>query len=388
MNTIEGGNRIRKLGVLSIALLIFITNCTQLKTTSEMSKKLHALFEEDWEWRLKDSPELATYIGDIRYNDRLRDLSFEAVERRKAHEREMLMRIKQIKRSRLSGQDAISYDLFFRNRQIAVEGQQYPNEWMPISQLEGPQIDFQVLAGLMPFNHVKDYENYIARLEAFPKYVDQVIDLMRRGIEMKWAQPAVPLRSVPAQIESQITDDAFQNPLYRVFDKFSPEISESERSRLKTTAQKSITESIVPAFKRLDAFVKEIYLPACRREIAASALPNGKAYYEYSVRFATTTSLSPQEIHRIGLEEVKRIHQEMETIIHQVKFIGSFQDFVVFLHSDPRFYYTKPEDLLMNYRDIAKRADAELPRLFAELPRTPYGIIEIPAHLHVRDMRI
>jgi uncharacterized protein (DUF885 family) len=368
---------------LIVGCLIF-TSCTQSTTRNNSSqdaaRKLHDLFKEDWEWRLKEFPETATYLGDHRYNDRLTDRSFEALERRKARERDLLARIQALDRAGLTGQDVISYDLFLRDKQMAVEGQRFQDELLPINQMQGPHLEFAQLMDIMPRRSAPDYENYLARLHAFPTQIDQVIALMQRGLETKWTPPAGPLRSVPAQIEGQIVSDPAKSPLHRAFEKFPAEIPEAARARLTEAGRQAISGAVVPALKKLLAFVTETYLPACRQEIAASALPDGQDYYAFAARRETTTSLSPREIHQTGQREVERIRREMEAIIKQVGFTGSFQDFLTFLRSDARFYFTKPEDLITAYRDISKRADAELPRLFAELPRNSYGVREIPAY--------
>jgi uncharacterized protein (DUF885 family) len=249
---------------------------------------------------------------------------------------------------------------------------------MPISQMDGIHISFAQLAASTPFRNVKDYEDYLARLAAYPKQIEQAIALMRRGIEMKWVQPEVPLRSVIDQIEGQTADDPARSPLFKPFASFPQEVSDPNRERLSREGRRRISESVMPALKKLASFFKETYLPAARREIAASSLPDGAAYYQYSARRYTTTNLSPKEIHDIGKREVERIHREMEAIIQKVGFKGSFQEFVTFLRTDTRFYYTKPEDLVAGYRDISKRVDALLPQLFAVLPRNTYGVREIP----------
>ncbi|HTG16110.1 MAG TPA: DUF885 family protein, partial [Blastocatellia bacterium] len=167
-----------------------------LSSSSDASKKLQALFDEDWQWSLAQYPESATLIGDNRFNDRLTDLSPEAIELRKTHESAMLDRIQKIDRSGLGGQEAISYDLFLLDKKLNVEGQRFPGELMPIDQMNGVQISFGQLVSNTPFRNAKDYEDYLARLAAFPKQLDQLIALMKRGIETKWVQPAVPLRSL------------------------------------------------------------------------------------------------------------------------------------------------------------------------------------------------
>jgi len=371
---------IRNIAILITILMFATTLMGQVASSSETSKRLHALFEEDWEWRLREFPESATYNGDNRYNDRLTDRSPEAIERRKAHDREMLERIQKIDRSKLSGQDLISYDLFLEDSKQQVEGHRFPFEVMPINQMQGIQIDFPQLVSNTPFRNTKDYENYLARLAAFPKAIDQGIALMRHGIESKWIFPAVPLRSVPSQIEGQIVADATKSPVYQPFASFPSDVPEADRARLTEAGRRSVSENVMPALKKLLAFFNESYLPSARSDISASSLPDGAAYYAYMVRAMTTTSLAPKEIHDIGQKEVARIRKEMEGIIRQVGFKGSFRDFLNFLRTDERFYYKKPEDLVTGYRDIAKRADGKLPELFAELPRNPYGVREIPEY--------
>lgn len=369
---------IRNAALLSFILLTASAAFAQVVSSGDAAKKLHTLFEDDWQWSLEQYPESATLLGDNRYNDRLTDFSFEAIERRKAHEREMLDRIQKLERSQFAGQDVISYDLFLLDKKLNVEGQRFPAEYMPIDQMNGVQITLGQLAGSTPFRNAKDYEKYLARLAAFPRQIDQLIALMKRGIETKWVPPAAPLRSVPAQIEGQITDDPTKSPLFNPLARFPNDIPAAERARLSESGKRVIGESLTPALKKLDAFFKETYLPACRKDIGASSLPGGEAFYQYAIRRHTTTSLTAREIHEIGKREVARIRKEMEAIILQVGFKGSFQEFLTFLRTDPRFYYTKPEDLVAGYSYIAKQADGKLPQLFAELPRTPYGVRVIP----------
>jgi len=337
---------IRNTALFSFILLTASTAIGMALSSSDAAKKLHALFEEDWQWGLQQYPEGATFLGDNRYNDRLTDYSPEAIERRKAHEREMLDRIQKISRAELTGQDVISYDLYLRDKKLNVEGLRFPTEYMPIDQMNGVQITFGQLAASTPFRAAKDYEDYLARLAAFPKQIDQLIALMKRGVETKWIQPAVPLRSLAAQIEGQITDDPARSTLFKPFEAFPENVSEADRSRLSAAGKKTIAGSFTPAMKKLAEFIKQTYLPAARSNIGASALPEGQDYYQYSIRRHTTTNLTAKEIHEIGVKEVARIRKEMEGIIQKVGFKGSFQEFLTFLRTDPRFYYTNAEDLV------------------------------------------
>jgi len=365
--------------MLSLILMTFAPVLAQVISPSNAaSKKLHTLFDEDWNWNLEQYPEAATLYGDNRFNDRLTDFSPEAIGRRKAHERAMLDRVQKIDRSRLQGQDVISYDLFLLDKKSNVEGERFPAELMPIDQMNGVQLSFGQLVTNTPFRSAKDYDDYLARLAAFSRQIDQLIALMKRGIETRWVQPAVPLRSLASQIEGQIADDPAQSPLFQPFTAFPQAVPLSDRSRLAEAGKKGIAGSFTLAMKKLGAFIKETYLPAARQDIGASALPDGEAFYQYSIRRQTTTDLTAKQIHELGLKEVARIRREMEEVIRKTGFKGSFAEFLTLLRTDPRFYYTNAEDLVAGYAHIAKLADGELPKFFAELPRTPYGVRVIP----------
>jgi uncharacterized protein (DUF885 family) len=343
------------------------------------TKKLHTLFNAEWEWRLREFPEFATAVGDPRYNGKLTDHSAPAIEQRKAHARDVLRQIREIDRTLLTGQYIVSYDLYRRTTEETVAFERFPSERMPISPMSGVHISIPESARVAPLRTAKDYDDFLARLAAYPKQVDQIIELMKRGMATGWVQPAVAISTVPAQIEKQWQGDVTKNPLYTPFEAFPEGIAAAERPRLAARASETIAGSIIPALKKLHQFIVESYLPACRLEIAASRLPNGPAYYEALVRMSTTTSLSPREIHEIGLREVARITKAMDDVIKQTGFSGSIAEFVKMLRTDPRFAPLPTEEVLPAFRDIAKRVDPELPKLFAELPRLTYGIREIPA---------
>jgi uncharacterized protein (DUF885 family) len=291
-----------------------------------------ALQREYWERQLREFPELSTWTGDNRYNDRFTDLSLEAIGRRKTDEKRMLEQVRGIDRSLLSGQDRLSHALLLFELELAVQAQRFPPV-MLLNQIWGPQLMFPQLVSVTPFRTAQDYRDYLHRLAAFPHYLEQVIGLLRLGIELGWVQPGGPLRGVPDQIQGQLVSDIEQSALYG---------------------------------------------PLIHMPIAALSLPDGEAYYAHCVLEHATSGLTPADIHQIGLKEVARIRAEMGSVLQETGFKGSLQEFGSFLRSDPRFYYTKAEDLVTAYRDIAKRADAELPKLFAELPRTPYGVRAFP----------
>jgi len=361
--------------VIGISVFAISAAAHAMPTTPE---QLHALFAEDWQWRLRDQPEWATVLGDHRYGDRLKDLSPQAIAGRRDHARDMLRRLSAIDRERLAGQDLLSYDLFRFEQQLAVDASRFPLEALMIDQLDGPQLALGQLVGFIPFRNADDYGKYIARLRAYPRYLEQVTALLKRGIAERWVQPKGPLASIPAQIDGQIVKDLSGAPLFEPFERIPHGVSHDERAALAKAGEKAIRDSVFPALAAFRDFVQNTYLPAGDRAIGAHALPDGKDYYAFASRRATTTTLTPQQVHDIGRAEVVRIRAEMEAVVRKSGFQGSFAEFLNFLRTDPRFYYTRADDLVSGYRDIAKRADAELPKLFAVLPRNTYGVRPFP----------
>ena len=342
------------------------------------TRELHTLFDEDWEWALREYPTFATYLGDDRYNDRFTDISLEAIARRQEYSRRSLERLLSISRSALTLADQLNYDLYLLDLENEIRGFEFHSEYIPVNQMGGIQIDLPTLPSLTKFRHVKDYEDYLARLNQVPRVIEQTIALMRRGQELGWVAAQVPLRSVPKQIIAQIEVEVEESPFYAPFTRFPDAVDEEDRERLTAAGRRAITEQVIPAFEAFKTYFTEEYYPAAGVEVGAWSLPGGEKYYQYQVELMTTTDKTPDEIHQIGLSEVKRIRVEMDRVIAGSGFKGSFDEFTEFLRTDPQFYYTDPEDLLRGYRDICKRIDPELTRLFGHLPRMTYGVKPIP----------
>ncbi len=360
-----------------VALLMILTACGT-PASEDASRPLDELFEEAWEFRLSENPLFATSTGDRRYNDRLPSVTVEDEARRAEYWREMLKRLQSIDRSRLERQDQVNYDIFKLLLEDRIAGFEFQSHLIPILADSGFHIGFARLPKRVPLSSVEDYENYIARLRAFPLYVDQHIELMRRGLEIGFTQPQVILQGYETSILAHIADDASQSVFYEPFEKFPATLAESERQRLASLGEAAVLEAVSPAYRKfLDFFVGE-YRPAARTTIGASDWPDGRRYYTHLIEHFTTLPLSADEIHQTGLQEVARIRSEMQEIIAQVGFQGSFDEFLNFLRTDPRFYAKTPDELLRNARDISKRMDAKLPAFFKTLPRLPYGVEPVP----------
>ena len=324
-----------------------------------------------------ESPEFATMVGYPGQNDRWTDESLEAIAARKRELPAALKALDSVDRARLNPSDQLNYDLFRKNTEQAIEGGRFKGEYLPVTQLDGPQQETADILDLSPHGTVKDYEDILARLNGLPRLLEQTVVLMNKGLESGVTPPRITLRDVPRQIEAQMAADPATNALLKPFYEFPAGIPEMERERLRQSAAIVLKEKVIPAFGKLCDFFTNTYLPGTRETIALSALPDGQAWYAYNLRVQTTTSLTPEQIHALGLSEVKRIRGQMDKIIAQTGL--SFPEFSKFLRTDPRFFYTDAESLLSGYRDIAKRADPELARLFGKLPRLPYGVKAVPA---------
>jgi uncharacterized protein (DUF885 family) len=343
------------------------------------SARLHRLFDLDWEYSNVAFPENATYNGYPGQNDRWNDISVAALNRHRVDFSSELNVINAIDRARLNPSDQLSYDIFKRGAEEFIEGQRFPGDLLQVSQLGGPQTAASTIAS-QPAQTVKDYTDILARLRSLPTVVDQTIALLDSGVKLGVTPPRITLRDVPAQVKDLIPEDPMKSALLAPFTSFPVGIAESDRSRLRADAVRAYNEQDRPAFQRLQAYLTNTYIPRARETIGMSALPNGAAWYAYNVKVQTTTTRTPAEIHALGLTEVKRIRSEMDSLIRSTGFTGDFASFIHMLRTDPKFFYKDSASLVRGYRDITKRIDPELPKLFGRLPRLPYGVSTIQSY--------
>ena len=371
-------------------LVMAQSGASQPSGQTEASRTFRAYLEQDWRRWMEEYPVMASFIGYPGQSRRWSDNSPEGIEARIKHLHESLGRMKAIARDALPVSEQLNYDLYLGLLETAEEGLQYGNDplpfasvvpgnlWMSMDQMGGIQQGAAATFASMPHQTVADYEDILARFETLPKVIEQSQALLQQGLKKGYTPPKLMLRDVPKQIADLIPADPMASPLLEPFTKFPAGFPEAERTQLTKRAEQIYTSGAAPAFQKLHEYVVSTYLPACRESIAASALPNGAAAYAFLIRWQTTTNLTAQQIHEIGLAEVKRIRAEMDKVIATTGFKGSFHDFTEFLRTDPRFYYDKPEDLVNGYRIIAKRIDPGLVHLFGKLPRLTYGVCPIP----------
>jgi uncharacterized protein (DUF885 family) len=392
MNRLLAMSLLGIVGVLLVMPMLAIaqSGANQTSAHGKAAREFRVYLEKDWKRWMEQYPETATATGFPGQNRRWSDDSREGIEARIRHLHESLAELKTIPRDALPAEEQFNYDLYRELLETAVEGLQYGDDpmpsrdvvpgnlWMPMTQMGGIQQGSASTLATMPHQTVADYEDILARLEALPKLVEQNLLLLQEGLKKGYTPPKLMLRDVPKQIAGLIPADLLASPLLQPFTEFPAGFPEAERSRLTDRAKKIYASGVAPAFQKLHDYVVAAYLPACRESIAATALPNGAAAYAFHVRWQTTTNLTPQQIHEIGLSEVKRIRAEMDKVIASTGFKGSFHDFTEFLRTDPRFFYDKPDDLVNGYRIVAKKIDPELAHLFGKLPRLTYGVCVIP----------
>jgi len=351
------------------------------KGQADEGQRLWQLFEVNWKYRMIASPEAATWRGYPGQNDRWSDLSMDAIAEGKKDARQTLKAILSFDRAKLSEADKLNYDLFRRNAEMAVEQQQFPAEFLAINQMDGLPRDVPSMIAMMPAGKTADYENILARLGGIPALVDQTIALLQEGLVRGIVPPKVPLRTLADQVSGQVHIGPMTTPMLAKFKTFPETIPVAEQVRLTEAAKAVYADDVRPAFQRLHQFLSKEYVPNCRATVGRSALPDGRAWYGYQIKHYTTTTLSPDEIHKIGLREVNRIRVGMEAVRKQVNFEGDLHAFFEFLRTDPQFYYETADELLAGYRDICKRADPELTNLFRKLPRQPYGVVPVPSYI-------
>jgi uncharacterized protein (DUF885 family) len=360
-----------------LGLSCSLPSCTSL----DQPARLHALFSEEWNFRLQENPLFATVAGYHQYDDRLPNVTIADQIRRAEFSRDLLKSLEQIDRAVLTRAEQINYDIFKMQLEDNLANFEYKAYLIPFTVDDGFHIGFARLPNQAPRATVQDYENYIKRLRAFPEYVAQHIELLKEGLKTGMTMPQIVLQGFEVTISTHIVDDPQTSVFYAPFTKFPAAMPEPEKARLGQAGAAAIREAIVAGYQTLFDFMMKEYIPQARATIGASELPNGRDYYTQRIRHFTTLNMSVDEIHQLGLSEVQRIRNEMMKIIQQVGFKGDFAAFLKFLRTDPQFYAKTPDELLKDASYIAKRMDGKLPAFFKKLPRLPYGVQAVPAHL-------
>lgn len=360
--------------VLAAILLAGFAGPAKADATSDFD----TLLADFWESRMLNFPTFASSLGDRRFNDQWTDQSINAIDDRQAERREFLRRLYAIDSKALSEDNQLNYELFRRNLQSDVDSHQFKGYLIPFSHRGGVQTLNQTSSRLR-FTTIQDYEDWLLRMSKVDAVVEQTIARAERGRKEGLTAPAILMQRIPAQIATQLVEVGIESPFYEEFEEMPDTISATDQERLRASAIETIEKVVVPAYRRLSRYFEQTYLPASRDSIGLSNLPHGDRWYELLTRNYTTTQMTPDDIHRLGLNEVRRIRDEMQLVIDEVEFDGDFQAFLNFLRTDPQFYFDNADDLYTAYLATSKRIDPELVKLFGRLPRMPYGVKPIPA---------
>ncbi|WP_271009772.1 DUF885 domain-containing protein [Paucibacter sp. B51] len=345
--------------------------------TPSPTQRLHALFEACWERELAENPLQASYIGDPRFNALWPDLSEEAQARSEAANRAALAELEAIEAAGLPESERLNAELFRHELRTRLDVLPFhPLAWA-ISAREGPQALNEV-AELMPLDTAADFEVWVQRLRGLPNYLQQYGELLERAAANGRTQPRLLMERVLPQLDGQCVSEPKLSPFFSAFRQLPARIAPEEVEALQAEALQVIAEAVLPAYQRFRSLFAERYLPACRESVGIWDSPDGEAYYANRIAFHTSTTLSAEDIHAIGLAEVGRIQAEMQAVMDELGFEGSQPEFFEQLRSDPRHYCGSEDELFCAYVMAAKKIEPELPKLFGRLPRMPYGVRPIP----------
>lgn len=361
-----------------VALLALGTATTALAAAPAPAVALGTLVEAYWQERLALRPLQATFLGDHRYDAELpNDLSTAHLALEYALEKRYLGKLAAIDERSLTGQDLLSYTVFKRDRALELEGYRYQAELLPVNQFAGvPQTLAQLGSGTsaQPFATTRDYEHWLQRIDGFGAWVDQAIVNMRRGSARGYVQPRCVVERLLPQFEQLIAADPAKSLFMKPVAEFPKGVPAAEQARLRAAFLEAVSRKINPAYRRLRDFIRDEYLPRARASVAWTDLPLGHEWYAYRVKVATTTNLTPDQIHQLGLAEVQRIGTEMDRVIAELGFKGDRRAFLDALRADPRFYFDKDEDLLAAYGALKARVRARLPEQFDLAPQADFEI--------------
>jgi len=361
--------------ILILTAVLLLLSCQDAPKKS--SQALEDLFNNYRAFQLAQYPEYATYQGDHRYDDRLTDLS-PAAEKSRTDSLSGFLRVAEsIDASALNDTSRVSLELFKKLMQNAVKSASFDTWLMPLGQQEGIHIDFPQIIETQPLQHAQEYDKYLLRLRGFPKQVADVIANMKTGIQQGMVPPVFIAKQVLDQVSSLARMPVEETPFLIPILHRKNMLTESDKIKYKELVTKEVKEAVLPAYLQLADFLKNEYLPHCRKDAGVWSLKNGKAYYAFQIENQTTLSLTPEQVFQTGLNEVSRLRNELEKIKEEIGFKGDILDFFKKLRTDPQFYYTSKDSMMAHYRKILQKMDTVLPSLFGHLPAAPYDLREM-----------
>ncbi|WGL15219.1 DUF885 domain-containing protein [Microbulbifer bruguierae] len=370
-------SRAQPLRLLSFLIVIaaLVAPAAQAATAAE---QLQSIIDDHWQYSLREDPITASRMGEKGYSDRLPGVSEKDRARRLQAEKAFVARLKKIDSKQLEEAERVNKDLLTWVLTNSIEGNELYLDRIPVNTFYSFwSAALDASSGLnMP--KVSDYEDYIKRIKDFGRYFDENLANMRVGIKDGFVLPKIVVEGIAPTVRAQVYDDPTKSSLYEPFQNLPENFSSTDKRRLQKAGAAAIKEHAIPAFERVATFLEGDYLSAASESLAAEDLPGGKDYYRHTIRTYVTQYMAPEDIHKIGLAEVKRIREEMNQLIGESGFDGSFEEFTEFLRTDPQFYAKTPRELLKEASYIAKRIDYRLPEFFGKLPRLPYGVVPVP----------
>jgi uncharacterized protein (DUF885 family) len=362
--------------LLCVAFVVGLSAATSPASADgqEKAQQLKALFAEEWESRLRSDPELATYLGDSRFNDRLNDNSPQFHHIEVEEHRKFLARFEKFDPAGLAAEDSLSRDLMIRELRQEIEEADFKPWEMPVNQMGGPHLSLLELVTLSPFNTISDYDNYLSRLHQVPRYFEQVIDNMRQGVRDGLMPPRYLLEKVTAEAQDVANQSGTSSPFAKPVAKFAESISAADQARIRSAVLAAISSEVVPTYQKFTAFVRNEYAPHGRLEPGVWALPDGLRRYRFAIRRMTTTDLSPDQIHEIGLKQIAETEQEMLDLAHKLGF-KDLASLNAHIKADRSLYATSGEQVLELYTRYTRQMEAELPKLFRRLPKNKLSVI-------------
>jgi uncharacterized protein (DUF885 family) len=376
--------RISAAPILASALLLLASSARPQKvpaaSVEDRRKALQALFQQFWDEQLEYAPEFASTIGDKRFNDRVTDLSVKAYNDHLGRERALLLKLAAIDPTGLNDQDKISQELLIRQISEDDEASTFKEWEMPINQMGGIYSEYPQLVEQLSFETVKDYDDWVARLKAIPDAFDQVITNMSIGIDDHRVPPRFLLEKTLGNVKQLAEQKAEDSPLALPLKKFPAAIGAPDQDRLKKDILSVISKQVLPAYGRLAHFIEATYIPAGRAEPGIWAIPDGRKYYEFLIRQSTTTSMSADQIHQVGLDEVKRNESEELAIAQKLGF-ADLKTFRGSLKTNAKLHAKTGDELLQTYKSYLTPMQAKLPTLFGRLPKSPFEVLPVPQYL-------
>lgn len=361
-----------------LVLTVTLFCSSLLAKTNDENAQFEAIMDTHWQHNLAQNPAFASSLGIRDFDKELHDPSLEAYQKSLLASAVFLQRMKQLDVTKLSIDNQLNHSLLLLDLNNTIEAANYGGKYLIMNNRSGPHLTLTSMVSRLPFFKIEDYQSYVARLALMPDYLAKSSARIRAGLDAGWVQACAPMNGFEQSIRTHLVKEPKDSVFMMPFANKPASINQAEFDKNKHAAEVIVAENLLPALADFETFYLKEYTPKCRAKVGIDELPGGKAYYDYLVRFYTTTQVTADQVHKTGLSEVARIKAEMMDVIKEANFEGSFAEWLVYLRDTPEFYPKTAEERMQVASTISKKMDGELPKLFGKLPRMPYGLKEIP----------